>query len=164
MSILGALRRVVGVLALGLATTHVMAEDANDEAVLLISGLTKEHSMSVNDLREIGETTYETSTIWTEGIQSFTGVLLSDLLAHLDVTDGMMIATAINDYQIEFPVEDALEVGPMVAFFRNGERMSVREKGPLWIVYPYDTGPEFQTEIVHARSIWQLNRVSFETE
>ena len=40
--------------------------------------------------------------------------------------------------------------------------MSVREKGPLWIVYPYDSNIAFQTETIYARSIWQLDRISIE--
>ncbi len=40
--------------------------------------------------------------------------------------------------------------------------MSVREKGPLWIVYPYSSSPEFQNEVIYSRSIWQLNRITVE--
>jgi hypothetical protein len=37
--------------------------------------------------------------------------------------------------------------------------MSLREKGPLWIIYPFDSSPEYQTELIYSRSIWQLNRI-----
>jgi hypothetical protein len=37
--------------------------------------------------------------------------------------------------------------------------MSLREKGPLWIIYPFDSSPEYQTELTYSRSIWQLNRI-----
>jgi hypothetical protein len=47
----------------------------------------------------------------------------------------------------------------MIAFRMNGAPMSVRDKGPLWIVYPYDSDPRFQTEIIYSRSIWQLDRL-----
>jgi len=71
----------------------------------------------------------------------------------------MMFASAINDYTIEFPVEDALLEGPMIAYLLDGAPMSVRDKGPLWIVYPYDLNPDFQNEDAYARSIWQLDRI-----
>ncbi|CAN0586856.1 unnamed protein product, partial [Ectocarpus sp. 12 AP-2014] len=60
---------------------------------------------------------------------------------------------------VEVPVEDAVEDGPIIAYLSNGKPMSVREKGPLWIVYPYDSDPKFQTEVIYSRSIWQLDRL-----
>jgi hypothetical protein len=49
--------------------------------------------------------------------------------------------------------------GPIVAFARNGAPMPLRDKGPLWIVYPYDSNPDYQSELIYSRSIWQLDRI-----
>jgi len=38
--------------------------------------------------------------------------------------------------------------------------MSVREKGPLWVIYPYDSDAKFRTEVIYSRSIWQLDRLA----
>ena len=102
---------------------------------------------------------FETTTIWTEGVQSFSGVSLATLLNTLDVTEGTLKATAINDYAVEIPVEDAVHGGPIIAYMRNGTPMSVRDKGPFWVVYPYDSDPSYQTEIIYSRSIWQLDGI-----
>jgi hypothetical protein len=102
---------------------------------------------------------FTTTTTWTEGPQVFTGVLLFDLLALVGVTEGMLRAKAINDYAVDIPVSDAVEGGPIVAYLRNGEPMSVRDKGPLWIVYPYDSRREYRSEVIYSRSIWQLDRM-----
>jgi hypothetical protein len=37
--------------------------------------------------------------------------------------------------------------------------MSLRDKGPLWIIYPYDSKSDFRTEVVYSRSIWQRDRL-----
>jgi hypothetical protein len=37
--------------------------------------------------------------------------------------------------------------------------MTVRDKGPLWIVYPYDAKPEYRQELIYSRSIWQLDHI-----
>ena len=58
-----------------------------------------------------------------------------------------------------FLVEDAVEGGPIIAYRLNGDRMSVRDKGPLWVVYPYDSDQVYQTEVIYSRSIWQLYRI-----
>ena len=115
--------------------------------------------LQMTDLQEMGETEITTTTIWTEGKQSFVGVSLHDFLEEYGISDGELVATAINDYEIVIPVEDAVEGGPIIAYLHNGEPMSVRNKGPLWIVYPYDSDVRFQTEVVYSRSIWQLDRL-----
>lgn len=110
-------------------------------------------------LEALGSETITTTTIWTEGVQNFTGVPLHVFVESLGLTEGTLLASAVNDYTIQFPVADALQAGPMIAYLLNGEPMSVRDKGPLWIVYPYDSNPDFQSEIAYSRSIWQLNRI-----
>lgn len=110
-------------------------------------------------LEELGMVTFTTSTIWTEGEQEFSGPSLKSLTDLLGIEEGMLTATAVNDYAVEIPVSDAVEGGPILALDRNGEAMSVRDKGPIWVVYPYDDNPDYQTEVHYSRSIWQLDRL-----
>lgn len=110
-------------------------------------------------LESIGPVEIHTTTIWTDGPQVFTGVPLRTLLEAVGLSGEALRATAINDYSVEIPVSDAVEDGPIVAFLQNGSPMSVREKGPLWIVYPYDADRSYQSEVIYSRSIWQLNRL-----
>jgi hypothetical protein len=116
--------------------------------------------LTLDDLKQLGATELETSTIWTEGVHQFTGVLLSDLLGYLGAQGSQIEATAINDYSITIPVSDAVDGGPIVAYLMNGETMSRRDKGPLWIVYPFDSDAKYRTETIYSRSIWQLNKIA----
>lgn len=107
----------------------------------------------------LGLETVETTTIWTDGPQVFEGVPLVTLAGLLGVEQGIFRATAVNDYTIEIPVTDAVEGGPIIAIMLNGEEMSLRDKGPLWVIYPYDTSADYRSEAVYSRSIWQLDRI-----
>lgn len=135
------------------------------KVVLTVSGdlaVTNDGDAAVFDmamLEAIGTTEFETTTIWTDGLQIFKGTPLVTLMQALGVENGTIRATAINDYYVEIPMTDAVENGALIAFARNGEEMSVRDKGPLWVVYPYDNNTEFQSEVYYARSIWQLDRI-----
>ena len=104
-------------------------------------------------------TTIETSTIWTEGTHSFTGVSLADLLDEIGVTEGTLLATAANNYTVEIPVSDAVQGGPIVAYLMDNAEMPLRDKGPLWIVYPFDSSADYRSELIYTRSIWQLDRI-----
>lgn len=151
------------------AAVHAQSlELPTGDVLLTVSGdvtVTNDDGKAVLDrgmLTAIGETSFSTSTIWTEGEVEFTGVALADLLTHLGIETGTLKATAINDYAIEIPVAEALSNPALVAYMMNGQPMSVREKGPLWIVYPYDSDSKFQAETFYSRSIWQLDRIVVE--
>lgn len=136
-----------------------------DAVVLTVSGAITTKNVDdtaqfdVGMLTQIDATMIETATIWTEGKQTFEGVSVDVLLDQLGVSEGTILATAINDYTVEIPVSDAVSGGPIIAYQMNGNPMSVRDKGPLWVVYPYDSSTDYQSEVIYARSIWQLDRL-----
>ena len=103
-----------------------------------------------------------TTTIWTEGTQKFVGVPLTSLLRAVGAHGMTISAQAINDYAVEIKLDNPLVDSALVAYLRNGATMSIREKGPLWIVFPYDSDPAFQSEIIYSQSIWQLDRLHVE--
>lgn len=135
------------------------------EVVLTVSGridATNSGDLAVLDvaaLEAMGPVNFETTTIWTDGVQTFRGVPLATLMERLGAEGEMISASALNDYTVEIPLTDAVEGGPIVAFEQNGKQLSVRDKGPLWIVYPYDSRTDYQAEVIYARSIWQLARI-----
>ena len=60
---------------------------------------------------------------------------------------------------IPFDVLDSDEV--LVAFARNGQPMSIRDKGPLWILFPFDADPDFLSDTYRTYSIWNLSYLEF---
>ena len=111
-------------------------------------------------LQALDATSFSTSSIWTDGVHQFTGVSLHLLAAYLGVKDGAILKfKAINDYVVDVPVSDAVAGGPILAYQMDGEAMSIREKGPLWLIYPFDAVPAYKSEIIYTRSIWQLDRI-----
>lgn len=110
-------------------------------------------------LEALGKTEVTTTTIWTDGVQRFEGVSLKVLLDMLNVTEGGIEVWAANDYLADIPITDAVENGPIIAYRLNGAEMSLREKGPLWLIYPYDSDPRYRSEVIYSRSVWQLDRL-----
>lgn len=139
--------------------------EPQDEVLLTVSGavaVTNTQDAAELDLellQNIERITIETSTIWTEGAQTFEGVSLAALVAALGLEGSTLRASAVNDYAVDIPMSDATQGGPIVAYLLNGAEMSLRDKGPLWIIYPYDKNADYRTEVIYSRSIWQLNRI-----
>lgn len=163
------LRKVLKIIVLSMLAAQPLAAGGQNqpagEVVLTVSGAPQAESaggaaqFDLAMLQGLGAAAFETSTIWTQGVQHFEGVPLDRLVDRLGITGTTLRATAINDYAVDIPLSDAVEGGPIIAYKLNGEEMSVRDKGPLWIVYPYDSKTEYQSEVVYSRSIWQLDRL-----
>ncbi|MDR9394256.1 MAG: molybdopterin-dependent oxidoreductase [Roseovarius sp.] len=122
--------------------------------------------LSLPDLKALPAASFETPTIWTAGVQRFTGVRLHDLLEAHDIASGQNAADgvelalhAINDYRVFVPLSEIRADGALVAYERNGAPMSRRQKGPLWVVFDYDSDPDLRRETIYTRSIWQLDRI-----
>jgi hypothetical protein len=116
--------------------------------------------MDLATLDTLEQIEFTTTTIWTDENIVFSGVPLRALLTHLDLDGETIELVALNDYAVSMPIDAIEDNVPIIATRMNGETMSVRDKGPYWIVYPYDSNPVYQTETVYARSIWQLNRLN----
>lgn len=98
----------------------------------------------------------ETTTDWTNGRQRFEGPLMRDILELVKASGKEIYAVAANDYVVAIPREDFDDYGVVLAMRQNGKRLSLRDRGPLWIVYPRDAHPELRTPIMNTRWIWQL--------
>ncbi|MCC1494993.1 molybdopterin-dependent oxidoreductase [Cognatishimia sp. F0-27] len=100
-----------------------------------------------------------THTSFTEGPQRFAGPTLASLLEALNIRSGSLRAQAINDYSVTIPVEHAWRHAVLLAMEHNGARMRVRDKGPIWVVYPLEAHETDAKPFDH-EMIWQLNRLS----
>lgn len=97
-----------------------------------------------------------TSTAWTDGVSTFAGPLLCDVLDAVGAEGTVLRATALNDYATEVPIEDCRTYPVILAIEQDGEPLPRRGKGPIWIVYPQDEFPELQTAEIFNRWVWQL--------
>lgn len=110
-------------------------------------------------LDALGVVDIATATPWYDDVVTFSGVPLADVLELVAVQGEMITAIALNDYEVEIPVSDAWETGVILATRLNGEVMTVRDKGPIFIIYPYDSDDDFQNQTYYGRSAWQVNRL-----
>ena len=110
-------------------------------------------------LEALGETSFSTATPWYDGLHKFEGVPLAKLLDAVGASGDHIVATALNDYVTDIPAEDARKFGVILALKRDGEYMPVSDKGPIFIVYPFDSNPELKAQVYYKRSAWQVARI-----
>jgi hypothetical protein len=107
-------------------------------------------------LEALGITSFTTSTPWYDRPVNFEGVRMTDLLRTVGAHGDNVMAIALNDYSTTIPISDFAQYGVIMALKRDGAYMPVRDKGPLFIVYPYDTLAELKQQKFYARSAWQV--------
>jgi len=148
-------------LALGLVFGAVGVATAQDIILTIegkVSGGSQKH-FRLSDLEKLGTHEIKTHTPWHDGEMRFEGVLLKDLLQVAGSQGEAMRVVALNDYSAQLPVSDTERFNPILAYKLNGKYMSIVDKGPLFIIYPYDSDPELRVEIYHARSVWQVRTI-----
>jgi hypothetical protein len=110
-------------------------------------------------LEALGTVSFTTSTPWYNEKVTFEGVPLAALMKSVDAKGDRLVATALNDYSAELPMTDVVKYNPILALKRDGQYMPIRDKGPLFIVYPYDSRPELKAQQFYSRSVWQVARI-----
>lgn len=107
-------------------------------------------------LEGLGMTGFETRTPWYDKPARFEGPLMQALLTYVGADGSRVVALALNDYSTEIPLSDFSRYGAILALKRDATYLTVRDKGPLFIVYPYDTDPELRQQKYYGRSAWQV--------
>ncbi|MCO6051007.1 molybdopterin-dependent oxidoreductase [Mesorhizobium sp. RP14(2022)] len=146
-------------IALGLAS---LSAPASGGAPILVLGGTAAKPAQALDLAGLDampQTSFETNTPWHKGPVTFSGVLLKDYLATLGAHGTRVQLIALNDYTVEAPVDELVEGGALLATRQNGQPMPVSEKGPVFLLFPFDSRKELQHQTYYSRSVWQLSEI-----
>ena len=133
-----------------------------ERVVLTVEGKLRDGKpvdLTMEALRKLPKARIATTTPWHDGEQVFEGVPLAALLDHVGARGETLHVIALNKYRTEIPVSD-LGRQPILAYLRNGAPMSVRDKGPLFVIYPYDRDPALKSELYYGRSAWQVRSIS----
>jgi hypothetical protein len=91
-------------------------------------------------------------------MRNFSGVPLARLLAAVEPLGTTLEAEAINRYTTSIPVADA-GLGAFLVTRLEGQPMRVRDRGPIWLIYPWSDQPELDRSLYHERAIWQLRHI-----
>lgn len=110
-------------------------------------------------LERLPQTSFTTRTPWYAQPRQFTGPLLRDVLRAAGAHGTQLRARALNDYRVDIPIEDAQRYDLILARLLDGAPMPVRDRGPLFAVYPFDAQPELRNAVYYSRSAWQLRSI-----
>ncbi|MDO8456689.1 MAG: molybdopterin-dependent oxidoreductase [Burkholderiaceae bacterium] len=113
-------------------------------------------------LDALPQISFTTRTPWDKEPVKFTGPLLKDILQALKAKGVNLKAVALNDYKINIPFDDAFKYDVILARQMDGKVIGVRDKGPLFVMYPFEAFPQIKTSTYYSRCIWQLKSITVE--
>lgn len=144
-------------LFLTLMTTYVKAESK----ILTVTGKVEHSGMSFSfdDLKAQPHFQVETETIWTNKQHRYTAISVAQLLKKVGAKGENLRFIALNDYAIEVPVKLLLDNHAFIAFEQDGKPMRIRDKGPLWVLYPFTDSPQINTPFYQSHCAWQLKTI-----
>ncbi len=132
------------------------------KVLLTLAGNITEHNagnvlqLGRDQLLQFPQRTIRTETRWTEGVTEFKGPLVRDVLTAAGAQGSIVSALAANEYQIEIPTADFESYDVILAIEKNGEPLTVRTKGPVWVIYPWSENADLENGTYYSRAIWQL--------
>lgn len=133
--------------------------DTTAPVLLTVHGDLKKQAFTLADLDALPQQQFTTSTIWTTEPTAFSGPALSDVTASSGLSTKVLTLRPTNNYSITVNSSMLEENAPIVATRINGKTFSLRERGPLWVVLPYDAHSRYRSEYTFAASIWQLTDI-----
>jgi len=87
-------------------------------------------------LQGIGMTTIKADFPMGGDVHEYQGPLLADVLAAAGATGSTVTVKALDGYQVDLDLAEAVANGAVIALKRNGEPFSLGDYGPTHLVFP----------------------------
>lgn len=161
------MKRLCLALSLLLCSLTSMAELAQPQGpvILTLRGLISESNhgedadFDLSMLQSLPQYTIITRHPWVESRHQYKGPRLADLLQLVGAQSSQLSMIALNDYEVDINFEEVAEFNPILAWSENDRVMQVRDKGPLWLMFPVDEHPELLKMAYSDFMVWQLRSI-----
>jgi hypothetical protein len=163
-----ALRAWLAAFVLVLAGPALALDAPKGPVVLTVSGKIADSNkgavaeIDMAMLKALPQHTFTTDTPWDKRPVKFSGPLLRDVLAMVKASGTELKAVAVNDYAVSVPVADAQQFNVVLAVLMNDRDIPPRTKGPLFLIYPFNSHPSLNAKAYQDRSIWQLKALQIQ--
>ena len=92
----------------------------------------------------------------------YEGPILAEILKVVKGTGSVVRVYALDDYVAELKFKDVEKYQIILATHEAGKQLTVADKGPLFVVFPFKDHPELQQDTFYNQSVWQVKAVEIE--
>jgi hypothetical protein len=110
-------------------------------------------------LQAMPQTSFKTATPWQKLPATYSGVALGTFLSLLKAKGTKVRLLALNDYAVVADIKELVGNGALLAIARDGVALPISDKGPIFVVFPFDSDAKLRTDSVYLHSVWQLCQI-----
>lgn len=99
----------------------------------------------------------QTTNQFIDGKVNFRGPRLTDaisLIGHAGAAKVRLLSAGGNFTEVE--ISELARYGAILALEMDGRALTLRDFGPIWVMYPIDDHPELRDSRFNNRLVWQL--------
>ncbi|WP_211252982.1 molybdopterin-dependent oxidoreductase [Vibrio pacinii] len=97
-----------------------------------------------------------------EDIVEYKGPYLASLLDKVGAQGESVKVIAWDDYMVSIPISDIKKYQVILATHENGQKMTLDDKGPFFVVFPFSDFPELRNDFYYSLSVWQVREIVVE--
>lgn len=137
---------------------------ASEKTVLNINSAPQSINVlyTLKQLQQLPQHEIRTKSPWTNGVHIYKGPYLDDVLKLAKTEGDWLTLHALDSYQISFNYQRIKKYNPILALQIDGTLLTVRTKGPIWLMLPIDEFKELGTAIYQDYMVWQLVKIDVE--
>jgi len=134
---------------------------ASQRIILTVTGPTGTlQTFTHAQVEALGTYRLTTKTFWPDDDGTYEGVMLADVLkqAKLD-TQAKVQVTALDGYSVAIPSEDWTRWQVLLATRRDGRPLTVRNKGPLRLIFPMALDTKLAVRSMGGHWAWMIKSI-----
>lgn len=121
---------------------------------------------TLSELQAFTQSNITTAHPWSTEPQSYLGVDMNALFGSLFSNRRVLSLQleALNDFSVAVDWSQVAPFSPILAWQENGKIMTRRNKGPLWLMLPFDRASKVQQANFLHLMAWQLRAIRVYSE
>lgn len=121
---------------------------------------------TLSEMKALSQADITTAHPWSAQAQHYSGIDLSILLEFLFAQKAIKTLSleGLNGFSMALEWSSIQDFSPIIAWQENSQLMSRRDKGPLWLMLPFDSVSKVkQADFLHYM-VWQLRTIRVYSE
>lgn len=133
----------------------------SERIVLTVTGKDgNARGFTLAQIEALGTYRITTKTFWPADDGTYEGIMLADLLKETGLQDlSMLQVTALNGYSVKIPSEDWTRWQVMLATRRDGRPITVRNKGPLRLIFSMALDEKLAERTMGTHWAWMIKTI-----
>lgn len=114
----------------------------------------------INDIDEKYVESISTNTPWHDDIAKYTGILIQNFLEQYENGEFSEISiSAMNGYTVDADIRTFVNAGAMLVWLMNDAPISVHNKGPIVVIFPWSQNGSLREDIFTSLAVWHVNSI-----